>query len=128
MEFDFEKLFKWLATENSLFVLGVGSTLISMHNQYTLGIKLGVLFVIFGAIFRFYRINIVSGLLEKYKHKPKYKTKTLQRSEGKKDSVKLPRTVPLSESWYLELIDFCLCLIILTTFVYLFLSVVYGLI
>ena len=47
MEFqiDLEKILRILAIENSLLVLGVLSFLISIYNQFILGMKLGFLFL-----------------------------------------------------------------------------------
>ena len=42
---DLEKILRILAIENSLLVLGVLSFLISIYNQFILGMKLGFLFL-----------------------------------------------------------------------------------
>ena len=125
MELDFEKLFKYLRIENSLIVLGVLSLLISIYNKYILGMKLGFLFLIFGATFRFYSLSIVNGLFQNYMDKFRYKRKTLVYDKEKNiNSETEEYVIPFKKSWYIQLIDFIVCLIILLLLVYLFICLV----
>lgn len=125
MEFDFEKLFTHLRIENSLIILGVLSILISIYNSYILGIKLGFLFLLFGAIFRFYNISIVRGLFSNYMDKFRYKRKTLVYNKEKSINNETEEyVIPFNKSWYINFIDFLLCLLILIFFVYLFILLV----
>lgn len=125
MEFDFEKLFKNLAVENSLLILGVLSVFISIYNKYLLGMKLGFLFLLFGAIFRFYRINIVKGLFFNYMDRFRYKRKTLI-YDAKKGTYKKSEeyVIPFKKSWHIQLIDFLICLFILLLLIYFFIGLI----
>ncbi len=103
------------------------SLLISIYNEYILDIKLGFLFILFGAILRFYNINICKGILHNYMNKPKYKTEIKEYCKEKKDFIKVPGyVIPFKDSWYLHAIDFLSCLLILSLFIYSFNSILNG--
>jgi len=125
MDLDVGKIFENIRVENALLLLGVLSLLISIYNQYLLGMKVGFLFMIFGGIFRFYGMNIVRGTFINYLNKPKYLKEVKEFNEIKKDYIKVKRyIIPFSDSWYIHLIDFTLCLIILTLFTYIFIYLI----
>jgi hypothetical protein len=127
MEIDFEKLFRNIAVENSLLVIGALSLLISIYNEYLLGIKLGFSFIIFGGIIRFYNLNIHKGILHNYMEKPRYRSDLRSYSDKWGKCVDIPGyDIPFKESWYIELIDFFCCLAILSLFVYIFNLIITG--
>ncbi len=125
VEFDFEKLFKYLAVENSLLIVGIFSFLISIYNEYLLGMKLGFLFLLFGAIIRFYRINFVQGIFYNYMDRYRYKRKTLYFDEKKGKTSEIEQyVIPFSGSWHMNLVDFVMLSIILLIFIYAFIEII----
>ncbi len=124
-KFDIEKFFQYLRIENSLILLGVFTFLISVYNEYILGMKLGFLFLLFGAIFRFYNLSIVTGIFNNYMNNPKYlkEKKIFDRKANK--YIKIEKlSVPFKDSWHIFLADFLSCLFILFLLIYSFILVI----
>ena len=125
MELDFEKLFRYLAVENSLLIAGVLSLLISIYAQYILGMKIGFFFLIFGAFLRFYNLSIVKGIFNNYLNKPKYReVKKIYNEKSRKYDKEEFYRIPFKDSWYIHIFDFSLCLLFLICFIYVFLLII----
>jgi len=125
MEFDFEKLFKYLRIENSLIVLGVLSLLISIYKEYILGIKLGFLFLSFGIIFRLHNVSIVIDIFKRYTEKFRYKRKILIYDKNKGKNIESEEYhIDLEKIWDIVLFEFTICLILVLIFVYLFICLI----
>ncbi len=127
MEIDFEKLFKNLAVENSLLVVGALSLLVSIYAHDILGIKIGFFLIMSGGFLRFYNISIVHGLINNRVRDSRYLVnKKFYDEVNGKYYYQESYVIPFKVSWLFTALDFCLCIIMTMIFVCIFSLIILG--